>query len=112
MGVGAQEKPQANQHATRQGNPEWPELVLEPPGQDKRKCEDYHRDGENIGSLCTLPPELFLQRGHEHTPGTECAQRNIHREPAHHPPPATYVRLWYFGNSNLWSCHFLISSFA
>jgi hypothetical protein len=90
--VRGQEEAQADQEPARQRHPERAELVLQPPGKDKRNREHENGNREHSGSVGPLPAEFLFQRGHKHTPGIQRAQRQVHAQAADHTPPAINTR--------------------
>src|ERR1035441_4536890 len=71
----------------RSGTIERAELVLNASGYHESEGEHHDGDGKCHGGLRPLPPELFFQRGYEHAPRVKSTEGQVHREPAHYPPP-------------------------
>src|ERR1035441_1954600 len=77
----------AHQDPAHQRTVERAELVLNASGYHESEGEHHDGNGEYHGGLRPLPPELFFQRGYEHAPCVKSSEGEVHREPAHYPPP-------------------------
>ena len=89
-GVRAQVESQAHQDAARQRAWQRPELILNSPRHYEAEGKHDHRDREHHGRIGPLPSEPGFQRRHEHAPGIQGPQRQVHRQAAYYPPPAAH----------------------
>ena len=62
--------------------------ILDPPGHDERQRETDDRDREDPGCLRAGPAEFLFQREHEHAPGVERSERQVHQDAARDRQPA------------------------